>query len=86
MTYEHVIGGRQKSYDTRGLQFEKQNKDLFRHVIPGLGAGDLKILTSGARKEEFVVSNVLFVDKKVVQIQKLINIEPDSLVDFIKQA
>jgi hypothetical protein len=86
MTFEQMIGGSQKSYDTRGLQFEKQNKDLFRHVILGLGAGDLKILTSGAHKEEFIVPNVLFVDKKVDQIQRLINIEPDSLVGFVKKA
>jgi hypothetical protein len=81
MTEEHIIGGGERSYDTRGMLFEKHAEDLFRHIILGLGAGDLKISTTGARKEELYIPNVVFVDKKVRAIQKLIAIKPDDLIE-----
>jgi hypothetical protein len=65
ITEDHVIGGAQKSYDTRGMVFEKERQDLFRQWILGLGAADLRIATTGARREELVVPNVFFVDWKV---------------------
>ncbi len=80
ITEEHVIGGAQKSYDTRGMVFEKERQDLFRQWILGLGSGDLRITTTGARHEELVVHNVFFVDWKVQQIQRLIATRPDELV------
>jgi len=81
MTYERMIGGGEKSYDTRGLVFEKHLEDFFKHAILGLGSGDLKISTAGARREEIYVPNVLFVDRKVRQIQTLIAIKPDERPD-----
>jgi len=76
MTLERVIGGGERSYDTRGLVFEKHLVDFFRHSVLGLGSGDLRIKTSGAHAEEIYIPNVMFVHRKVVQIQRLIAISP----------
>lgn len=81
MTEEHVIGGGERSYDTRGMLFEKHGEDIFRHVVLGLGAGDLRIATTGARKEQIYIANVLLVDSKVRAIQKLISVKPDDLIE-----
>jgi hypothetical protein len=43
----------------------------------GFGSGDLHITTVGARREDLVIPNVLFVDSKVRAIQKLIATRPD---------
>lgn len=75
VTYEVVVGGGQKSYDTRGMVVEKYQEDLFRHWILGFGSGDIHISTTGARKEEIVLRNVLFVDYNIRRIQQLINME-----------
>jgi hypothetical protein len=79
LTYDAVIGGAQKSYDTRGMVFEKHRQDLFRHWILGFDSGDIQISTTGARREIFSIPNVLFVDPKVGEIQKMIAMQPDQL-------
>jgi hypothetical protein len=79
ITFEHVIGGAAKSYDTRGMIFEKRRQDLFRHWIIGLGSGDIEISTTGAKRETINIPNVLFVDSKVAQIQQMIAMRPDVL-------
>ena len=84
MTEERWIGGGEQSYDTRGMLFEKHGEDFFRHIILGLGAGDLQISTSGARKGQLYIPNVLFVDRKVRAIQKLISVQPDDFLDTTK--
>lgn len=76
MTVERIIGGAETSYDTRGMLLEERGDDLFRHMILGLGSGDLQITTTGARREEFMLHNVLFADWKVKQIQRLISLKP----------
>jgi hypothetical protein len=78
LTHDAVIGGAQKSYDTRGMVFEKHRQDLFRHWVLGLGSGDIQISTTGARRETVSISNVLFVDSKVSAIQKMIAMSPDQ--------
>lgn len=78
LTYDAVIGGAQKSYDTRGMVFEKHRQDLFRHWIIGFGSGDIEISTTGARRETFSVPNVLFVDSKIGEIQHMIAMQPDQ--------
>jgi hypothetical protein len=77
MTYEHVIGGAAKSYDTRGMIFEKRRQDLFRHWVLGLGSGDIEISTTGAKRETIHIPTVLFVDSKVAEIQQMIAVRPD---------
>lgn len=79
VTEEHLIGGAQKSYDTEGLLFEKMREDVFRHWILGLGSGDMRILTGGVRREDLQIPNVLFVDRKIAAIQRLIAMKPDQL-------
>ena len=54
ITHEFLIGGAAKSYDTRGMVFEKERNDLFRHWILGLGSGDLNISTTGGRESIFL--------------------------------
>jgi len=77
ITHAAWIGGAEKSYDTRGIQFEKRQNDLFRHVILGLGSGDIHIVTAGARREEIDIPNVLFVGRRLHAIQELVASTPD---------
>ena len=80
ITQEFVIGGAAKSFDTRGMVFEKHRNDLFRHWILGFGSGDINISTMGAKRETIFVPNVLFVDSKVAAVQRLIAMQPDQFV------
>jgi hypothetical protein len=72
------IGGGEQTFDTRGMSVEKKRDDLFRHWVLGLGSGDLHIATTGAKKAEFVIPNVLFVGSKVEAIQRLTAMKPDE--------
>ncbi|ADP71927.1 hypothetical protein Rvan_2716 [Rhodomicrobium vannielii ATCC 17100] len=78
LTAEHVIGGGEQSFDTRGMLFEQRSDDFFRHKILGLGSADLLLMTTGARKEEIDIPNVLFADRKIKAMQRLIAIKPDE--------
>jgi len=66
------IGGGEKVYDAMGMAVEKQRSDIFRHWILGLGSGDLIVKTSGAQAHTFDLPNVLFISKKVQQIEDLL--------------
>ena len=66
------IGGGEKVYDAVGMTLEKQRSDLFRHWILGLGSGDLIVRTSGAQAHQFDLPNVLFITKKVEQIEDML--------------
>jgi hypothetical protein len=66
------IGGGERVYDTMGMQLEKHRSDLFRHWILGLGSGDLTVHTSGAQNVHIDLPNVLFIGRKVEQIENLI--------------
>jgi hypothetical protein len=66
------IGGGEKVFDTTGMRLEKQRSDLFRHWILGLGSGDLVVRTAGAAAEHFDLHNVLFIGKKVEQIEEML--------------
>ncbi len=79
MIEERVIGGGEKSYDTHGMLFEQRDDDFFRHRILGLGAGDIRLVTNDARNETISLENVLFVERRVNEIQRLINVKPDQL-------
>jgi hypothetical protein len=74
MTEEHLIGGAAESFDTNGLRFQKLGSDFFRAVL-GLGAGDLKATVAGGATIE--IANVIFVDRKVHAIEKLISVKPE---------
>jgi hypothetical protein len=66
------IGGGEKVYDAVGMTLEKQRSDLFRHWILGLGSGDLVVRTSGAQTHQFDLPNVLFIGRKVAQIEEML--------------
>jgi hypothetical protein len=76
ITHTFVIGGAERSFDTRGMLFEKASQDLFRHFLLGLGAGDMRIVTTGARSEEILIPNVLFVDSHLRAMQQLVAVKP----------
>ncbi len=71
------VGGGEKAYSTVGLSLEKQRSDLFRHWILGLGSGDLIVKTTGAQAHHFEMPNVLFVGRKVQQIEDMVRTIPD---------
>jgi hypothetical protein len=74
MTVEHLIGGGAQTFNANGLRFQKLNSDLFRATL-GLNAGDLQAITGdGAR---IALSNVIFVDRKVQAVEKLIAVKPE---------
>ena len=73
------IGAGAQTHDTNGLLFEKREQDLFRHIILGLGAGDLKLTAPG--KEVIDIPNVLFANRKVKAIEKLIAVKPDQALE-----
>jgi hypothetical protein len=66
------IGGGEKAYDTTGMTIEKQRSDLFRHWLLGLGSGDLIVNTAGAHVQHFDLPNVLFIGKKVQQLEDML--------------
>jgi len=80
LTHNFVVGAAEKSYDTRGMLFEKLQDDFFRHRILGLGSGDIRIITTGARREEIIINNVLFVESHLRAMQELVASTPDSPV------
>ena len=74
---EHMIGGQARSYDTNGVVFERRGQDLFHDIILGFGAGDLTLKIGGSHEETIQIPNVLFVDRKMKAIEKLIAVKPD---------
>ena len=57
LTEEHMIGGGEQSYDTRGMLFEQRSNDFFRHAVDKAGAANLLVgsqeLARGSRKSIF---------------------------------
>jgi hypothetical protein len=70
------IGEGETAYDTRGMTIQKQRSDLFRHWILGLGSGDLIVNTAGAQVHHFDLPNVLFVGRKVKEIEDMLRSMP----------
>jgi hypothetical protein len=71
MQVHEQVGGGETTYDTTGMMTQHLRTDLFRHWILGLGSGDLIVRTAGAQSHEFRFSNVLFVGRKLQEIQEL---------------
>jgi hypothetical protein len=66
------IGEGETAYDTTGMTIQKQRSDLFRHWILGLGSGDLIVRTAGAQAHQFDLPNVLFLGRKVREIEEML--------------
>jgi hypothetical protein len=77
VTHEYVLGAVESSYDTDNMVFTKQQADVFRNWILGLGSGDLQMQTMGGRGVVANVSNVLFLNSRMARIQNLIAAKPD---------
>jgi len=80
LTVEHLIGGGAESYDTNALRFQKLSSDLFR-VVLGFGVGDLQVTgvgqAPGRAGETITLNNVLFAERRVHTIERLISVKPD---------
>jgi hypothetical protein len=77
VTREHFLGAVESSYDTDNMVFTKRQADLFRNWILGLGSGELQMQTMGGRGVVANVSNVLFLNARMAEIQRLIATKPD---------
>jgi hypothetical protein len=77
VTHEYVLGAVENSYDTDSMVFTKQQADLFRNWVLGLGSGDLQMQTMGGRGVMANVSNVLFLNMRMAQIQRMIATKAD---------
>ena len=77
LTHEFVFGGGQESYDTSGMLLKKLRDDPFRHWLLGMGSGDLVINTSGAQREQLQIPNVLFLNRILNRLQKLVAERPE---------
>lgn len=71
------VGGGEQVYSTIGMTLEKQRSDLFRHMILGLGSGDLIVKTTGAQAHHFEMPNVLFIGRKKQQVEDMVRQIPD---------
>jgi hypothetical protein len=65
------IGDAETAFDTSGMTVQKQRSDLFRHWVLGIGSGDLIVKTAGANSQEFHFPNVLFIGRKVKEIEDM---------------
>jgi hypothetical protein len=72
MRVRQEIGEAEIAFDTTGMTVQKQRSDIFRHWILGLGSGDLIVRTSGANPQEFHMNNVLFIGRKVKEIESML--------------
>jgi hypothetical protein len=77
ITHEYVLGAVELSYDTETMVLTKQQGDIFRNWILGLGSGDLKITTMGGTGVTIMLENVLFAARKERQIQRLIALKEE---------
>lgn len=66
------IGGGEAAYDTTGMVVTKQRSGLFRHLLLGMGSGDLLVKPGGANAQPFEVHNVLSVGKKLKLIHQML--------------
>ncbi len=74
---ERIIGGASNSHDTERLIFEKQDRDLFKHGLLGLGAGDVRMIAAG--RDPIYIPNVLFIEGKIRKAQELVVLNPEKL-------
>ena len=86
LVHATMFGSGEETFDTHGMSVEKKRDDLFRHWILGLGSGDLHIVTTGAKKADFVIPNVLFIGSKLELIQELVATKPDQMPNTVLTA
>jgi hypothetical protein len=69
------VGDLREVFDTTQVEAEKRRTDLFRHWILGFGAGDL-IIKVPSQSLQIELPNVLFVNKRVIEIANLMKTKP----------
>ncbi len=69
------IGDLREVFDTTQVEAEKRRTDLFRHWILGFGAGDL-IIKVPSQSLQIELPNVLFVNRRVIEIANLMKTKP----------
>jgi hypothetical protein len=73
-----MIGGGMQNYDTQGMRFERREQDYFRHILLGLGAGDMVFYGKEFNSGSIVIPNVTFISQKSADIERLIAIKPEA--------
>jgi hypothetical protein len=73
-----LIGGGTQNFDTQGVRFERREQDYFRHVILGLGAGDMVFHGKDFPNGSIIIPNVAFISHKAHNIERLVVIKPDA--------
>jgi hypothetical protein len=79
ITRNYVWGASSESFDTENMSLEKRRDDLFRHWLLGFGTGDLRITTYGAKSQDLLLPNVVFVGTRIAAIEKMIASEPGEI-------
>jgi hypothetical protein len=67
-----AIGEGEKTFDVRGMVFERHRDDLFRHWLLGFGTADLTVYTTGANSRQIDMPNVLGIGRKLALIHKML--------------
>ena len=60
------------------MRFERREQDYFRHIVLGLGSGDLVFYGKDLQSGSIIIPNVSFVAQKAIDIERLIAIKPDA--------
>jgi hypothetical protein len=71
-------GQPEAAFDTVGLKVETSRVNPLLHLLLGLGSGDLVLRTTGAQTHQFDLPNVLFLGRRVREIEALLR-SPRSL-------
>lgn len=66
------VGDSETVMDANGAVVEKLRNDVFRHWILGLGAGDLRVRTSGTNARTVEIDNVKWIGWKLTLIQRFL--------------
>lgn len=85
VTKRHRLSESSESYDTHGLHLDRIADDILINKIIGLrwlgyGTADLRMTTSGASRETFVIENVWRANLRDEQIRELIVVRPSAAV------
>jgi hypothetical protein len=67
-----VIGEGEKTFDVRGMVFERHRDDIFRHWILGFGTADLTVRTSGSNAVQMEMPNVFRMNHKLTLINTML--------------
>jgi hypothetical protein len=70
--YVREVGDSEVVVQTEGAVVEKKRNDLFRHILLGLGSGDIQIQNAGTSGGTIEIENVLNVHRKLAVINLML--------------